>query len=206
MFVYLNMSVNVLTFNFSWFQHEQMKVNMELKLTLSSWFNRRNLDMSGETGKYRRTINNKSYNRRNMLYDLLYKYVVWFMICCMLYVVCKICLLHLLYRCSKQTLTDRQYLFLKTFFDLLTSFDVFLRFFLHMQNYDTFHLFLFQNSKDIWSITFLILCVQALIQSFISSSMNQECWTHSIQQSTSLVCHQMQIFRVVIRVVQWTTN
>lgn len=54
MFVYLNMSVNVLfmlSFNFSWFQHEQMKVNMELKLTLSSWFNRRNLDTSGETGK-----------------------------------------------------------------------------------------------------------------------------------------------------------
>lgn len=36
MFVYMNMSVKVLfmlSFNFSWYQNEQMKVNMELKLT-----------------------------------------------------------------------------------------------------------------------------------------------------------------------------
>lgn len=41
--------------------------------------------------------------------------------------------------------------------------------------------------------------------SFISSSgMNQECWTHSVQQSAVLVGHQMQNFIVIIRVVQWT--
>lgn len=60
---------------------------------------------------------------------------------------------------------------------------MFLRLFLHMQNYDTFHLFLFHNR--------------------IFGALH--CWTHSIQQSTSLVCHQMHIFRVIIRIVQWTT-
>lgn len=74
----------------------------------------------------------------------------------------------------------------------------------------------FPSHAKLWHVSSLPLPKQGYLEhhipdslcssinpSFISSSMNQERWTHSIQQSAVLVCHQMLNFRVIIRVVQW---